>query len=253
MEPAIEFKGVAKSYPMGWQPPFLARELFRRLMRRSPAAPPRLHWALRDLTFQVSRGSCTGVIGANGSGKSTLLSLIAGTSYATAGEVKVRGRIGPLLELGAGFHHDLTGYENIFLNASLLGLRRGEVEERLERIVDFAEIGEFLHAPLHSFSSGIQARLGFAVVAHIVPDILLVDEILAVGDQHFQEKCEQAIAGFRRRGATMVLVSHDLPAVERLCDRVLWIDQGRLRRSGTARELCREYRELFTAGHPGAG
>ncbi len=241
MQPAIEFKDVSKRFFSRRQKPFLAREIANRLFRRRTVVEET--WALRGVSLEVHPGECLGVIGPNGSGKSTLLSLAAGIIHPTSGSVSVRGRIGPLLELGAGFHPDLTGYENIFLNASLLGLSREEVEEKLQQIIDFSELGDFIHAPLHTYSSGMQARLGFAVVSQVDAQVILVDETLAVGDAHFQAKCEVAVRNFVEKGCTMLIVSHDLSTVQRMCSRAAWIDQGKLRALGEAEDVCKAYQE----------
>jgi ABC-type polysaccharide/polyol phosphate transport system ATPase subunit len=236
----VRFENVTKRYRVVRQRPFLAREVLLRLLRRSSQVD--YHTALEDVSFELTSGEALGVIGANGSGKSTLLSLVAGTSYPNEGRVTVEGRVGPLLELGAGFHPDLTGYENIYLNASLLGLTRQEVEARVGDIIEFAGIDEYIHVPVQTYSSGMTARLGFAVLAHIDPDVLLVDEALSVGDMHFQKKCEAAMHEFRRRRTTLLLVSHDLDLVARLCDRLIWLDAGRVRAEGEPGEVLELYR-----------
>lgn len=190
------------------------------------------------------------MIGINGSGKSTLLSLIARTSYPTSGAVEVNGKVGPLLELGAGFHADLTGRENVYLNAALLGLSRQQVDERFAQIVAYADIGRFIDARLNTYSTGMRARLGFAVIAHVDPDIVLLDEVLAVGDGQFAEKCTRTIAAFKKAGKTLVFVSHSLDQVRMLCDRVLWIHGGRLQQDGPADEVVRAYVEFLSTGVP---
>jgi lipopolysaccharide transport system ATP-binding protein len=200
------------------------------------------HWALRDITFEVEKGESVAVIGANGSGKSTLLSLIARTSYPTSGTIEVEGRVGPMLELGAGFHHNLTGLENIHLNAALLGLTDVETAARLDSIIAYAGIDSFLDAPLHTFSTGMVARLGFAVLAHIDPEVLIVDEALAVGDAEFQKKCRKTMFDLLEAGTTMFLVSHDLSMVRDLCQRAIWIHRGRIHAMGPCDEVVEEYR-----------
>lgn len=204
--------------------------------------------ALEGVSVEIQRGEAMGVIGANGSGKSTLLGLIAGVLVPQAGTVEVQGRVVPLLELGAGFHPELTGRENIVLNGVLLGLRRAEVAERLDSIIDFSEMGDSLDQPLRTYSSGMIARLGFAVAAHLDPDVLLIDEILAVGDEHFQAKCRSTIAAFRDRGVTIVLVSHGLEDVRRLCHRVLWLERGRVRALGDPGAVIEAYVAASLAG-----
>jgi len=197
--------------------------------------------ALEDVSVTIDRGETVGIVGANGSGKSTLLGLIAGVLQPQGGSVEVHGRVAPLLELGAGFHPELTGRENIVLNGVLLGLRRTEVAARLDTIVAFSELGASLDQPLRTYSSGMIARLGFAVAAHLDPDVLLIDEILAVGDEHFQTKCREKIAEFRERGVTIVLVSHGLEDVRRLCHRVVWLERGRVRAEGEPGAIIEAY------------
>ncbi len=197
--------------------------------------------ALQDVSFSVERGQCFGVVGANGSGKSTLLRLIAGTAKPTSGTIDVAGRISALLELGAGFHPDFTGRENAYLNGSLLGLTRRETEAAMPAIESFAQLDRFFDAPIKTYSSGMAARLGFAVAVHVDPDVLLVDEVLAVGDEYFQHKCYAKIAEFRGAGKTIVLVSHDVGLIQRLCDRAIWLDQGHVAANGTVRDVATAY------------
>ena len=212
----------------------------KELILRQTASTEVVH-ALKDVSFSVERGHCFGVVGANGSGKSTLLKLIAGTAKPTSGTIEVEGRISALLELGAGFHPDFTGRENAYLNGSLLGLTRRETEAAMPAIEAFAQLGRFFDAPIKTYSSGMAARLGFAVAVHVDPDVLLVDEVLAVGDEYFQHKCYAKIAEFRGAGKTIVLVSHDIGLIQRLCDRAIWLDQGRVAASGTVRDVATAY------------
>lgn len=184
--------------------------------------------ALDDVCFEIEQGETVGLIGSNGSGKSTTLALIAGVLKAQVGRVEVRGRVCPLLELGAGSHPDLTGWENIVLNGILLGLTRREVLAKMDEIVAFSELEPVLDRPLRTYSSGMMARLGFSVAAHLDPEILLIDEILAVGDLHFQAKCREKIQEFKKRQVTIVLVSHSLEEVRQLCHRVIWLGSGKL-------------------------
>lgn len=242
---AIRFDSVSKSYEILQQKPFFLREFWRLLLQR-PSQTKQFE-ALHDISFAIEKGRSVGVIGHNGAGKSTLLSLVAETSYPTTGRVEVDGRVGPMLELGAGFHPDLTGYENIFLNAALLGLTRQEVEERLDDILDFAEIGDFIHAPIQTYSTGMKARLGFAVVAHVDADILLLDEVLAVGDAQFQQKCHRRIESFIDGSKTIFFVSHSLASVRELCEEVLWVEQGCLRAHGPVDDVAREYEQHFAS------
>ena len=183
-------------------------------------------WALRDVSFSVKEGTTFGIVGSNGSGKSTTLKLLAQILVPDQGSVKVEGRVSALLELGAGFHPDLTGRENVFLNGAILGLSRKTLNQRLEEIVDFAGLGTFIDNPVKTYSSGMYARLGFAVAVNVDPDILLIDEVLAVGDESFQRKCAERIGELRSGGRTVVLVSHNLSSIQAMCDTAAWIDQG---------------------------
>jgi ABC-type polysaccharide/polyol phosphate transport system ATPase subunit len=202
------------------------------------------HWALRGLGFRVERGRAFGVIGSNGAGKSTLLRLLAGITEPTEGSLGVYGRMATLLDLGVGFHDTFTGRENIQLTCSLLGLDPALIQERIPEIIRFAELGDFIDYPVRTYSTGMNLRLGFAVAMHVDADILLIDEVLAVGDQYFQRKCVRRIEQAVRDGATLVLVSHDLHAVRSLCDEVLWLDRGRPRAIGPPREVIERYLEL---------
>jgi lipopolysaccharide transport system ATP-binding protein len=194
----------------------------RALWRRKP------FYALHDVSFDVYRGECLSVIGHNGSGKSTTLGLVAGVVRPTRGTVQTKGRICPLLELGAGFHHELTGRENILLNGILLGLTRREILDRVDEIIAFSELESFIDVPLRTYSSGMVARLGFSVAVHVEPEILLIDEVLAVGDERFQKKCIARMREFKARNTTMIFVTHDMGAVSQISDRVALIEQGRL-------------------------
>lgn len=203
--------------------------------------PVERFWALRDISFRVPRGRMVGVIGLNGAGKSTLLRLIGGVGRPDEGRVEVHGRIGALLDLGAGFHPDLTGRENVFISGVIAGLTRREVEQRFDSIVAFAELEESIDSPLRTYSTGMQMRLGFAVAVHIEPELLLIDEVLAVGDAAFQRKCLDRIAEFQRRGCTILLVSHDATLVRQLCDEALWLRSGRLVAAGSADGVVGQY------------
>jgi lipopolysaccharide transport system ATP-binding protein len=198
-------------------------------------------FALDDISLAIRKGEAVGIIGANGSGKSTLLGLIAGVIGPQAGTVEVQGRVAPLLELGAGFHYELTGYENIVLNGVLMGLTRREVAARMEAIVAFSGLESSLNEPLRTYSSGMVARLGFSVAVHLEPDILLIDEILAVGDTHFQARCYERLEEFRRQGTTFVIVSHSLAEVRFLCDRVVWLAGGKIMMQGKPDEVIAAY------------
>jgi lipopolysaccharide transport system ATP-binding protein len=199
--------------------------------------------ALVDVSFEIAAGEMVGVVGPNGSGKSTLLKLLAGIVRPTRGSVEVRGRLAALLELGAGFHPEISGRENIEINGLLLGLSRRQIAERFDEIVRFAELEEFLDAPLKTYSSGMAVRLGFSIAAHSDPDVLLVDEVLAVGDEAFSHRCLEKFAEFERAGKTILVVSHDLALVSQRCRRAIWLDRGRLRADGPAGETVALYRE----------
>ena len=203
--------------------------------------PAETFTAVNNVTVSVPRGQTLGVIGRNGSGKSTLLKLVAGISKPTSGTVKVNGRISALIELGAGFHPEISGRENVFINGIMLGLTKREVTQRFDEIVEFAEMKEFIDAPVKTYSSGMYMRLGFAVAIHVDPEVLLVDEVLAVGDEGFTHKCLDKFAEFKRRGKTILLVTHSLGMVERFCDEALWLDAGRIKGSGDPKRIVGAY------------
>jgi ABC-type polysaccharide/polyol phosphate transport system ATPase subunit len=219
---------------------------FRR--RRTPAGQDAsTFWALRDVSFDVHAGEVVGIVGANGAGKSTLLKILSRITEPTEGLVELRGRVGSLLEVGTGFHSELTGRENIMLSGAILGMKRAEILQRFDEIVEFAEIGRFLDTPVKQYSSGMYLRLAFAVAAHLEPDVLIVDEVLAVGDAAFQRKClgkMEEVAG--RSGRTVLFVSHNLNAVQRLCTRCVFLRQGRLAAEGPPREVIHEYLRTAT-------
>jgi lipopolysaccharide transport system ATP-binding protein len=224
----IRFEHVFKSYPIysqiltGLKASLLhVPETLQRFRRHR-------FMALDDVSFEVEQGESVGLIGSNGSGKSTTLALIAGVLRAQAGTVDVRGRVCPLLELGAGFHPELTGRENILLNGVLLGLTRREVLARMDEIIAFSELESFLEQPIRTYSSGMVARLGFSVAVHLDPEVLLIDEVLAVGDLRFQAKCREKLGEFKRRRVTIVLVSHSLDEVRGFCERVIWLKDGKI-------------------------
>jgi ABC-type polysaccharide/polyol phosphate transport system ATPase subunit len=235
----VRFIEVGKTFRRFEFQPFLLRNLVMRLTGR--ARPPKEFWPLRHVSFDIRRGETVGVIGSNGSGKSTLLRLVAGACYPTEGHIAVRGRIAPLLALGAGFHPDMTGRECVEVNGTALGLTRGEIQERMDDILHFAELLDFLDTPVRYYSSGMLARLGFAVAVHTDPDLLLVDEVLAVGDMAFQQKCIARIHEIQRSGTTILFVSHDSGQVEALCNRVLWLRDGHLVRDGQPEPIIEEY------------
>ena len=198
---------------------------------------------MQDVSFEVYKGETLGLIGVNGSGKSTMLKIIAGVMKPTRGSVKTSGVIAPLIELGAGFDFDLTAKENVFLNGTLLGYTREYLEEHYKEIVEFSELEQFMDVPVKNFSSGMFSRLAFAVATIGQPDILIVDEVLSVGDFHFQQKCEARINRMKENGATILFVSHNMEQVRNLCSRIVWLEHGRVHSIGDADELCREYQE----------
>lgn len=208
-------------------------------------------WALRHVSFQVRPGEAVGLVGANGSGKSTLLKLAAGVLQPTEGQVRVEGRVSPLIELAAGFDPELSGRDNVFLNGALLGRSRREMALRIERIAEFAELTDFMDVPVKNYSSGMYARLGFAVAVDVEPDVLMVDEVLAVGDERFQAKCAERIREIRAGGTTLFYVSHQMDQVAATCDRVLLLHHGRLCHDGPPAESIRRYRELCGTAPPG--
>ncbi len=214
----------------------LARRLASRLVRHRHD-----FWALRDVSLDVERGETIGVIGHNGAGKSTLLKLLSRITAPTEGEIRIRGRLSALIELGSGFHPELTGRENLFLSGAILGMRRREIAAKLQSIVEFAGVNEFIDVPVKWYSSGMYVRLGFAMAAHLDPDVLLVDEVLSVGDASFQGRCFARIAELKRAGTTIVLISHDLGSVERLSDRALLLDHGRVAATGRPGDVISTY------------
>jgi ABC-type polysaccharide/polyol phosphate transport system ATPase subunit len=203
--------------------------------------------ALREVSLEVQRGEVFGVVGRNGAGKSTLLKVVSRVLGPSSGRIVVHGQVAPLLELGAGFHPELTGRENVFLNGALLGHSRREIAERFEAIAEFAELGDFLEAPLRTYSTGMVARLGFAVAAAWVPDILILDEVLSVGDEAFQRKCLARMRSFQESGATVLMVSHSSSTIEQMCKRAAWLERGEVRAYGPAAQVTAAY-HAFTAG-----
>jgi len=242
MTSAIELAHVSKVYRKysGRQFATLKSALLKRSLLRD-LRPNEVFLALKDVSFSVAKGSTVGVIGANGSGKSTALKLVAGITKPTSGTVRVDGRISALIELGAGFHPEISGRENVFINGIMLGLSKREIQERFDEIVDFAELREFIDAPVKTYSSGMYMRLGFAVAINVDPDVLLVDEVLAVGDEGFTHKCLDKFGEFRRRGKTILLVTHSLNLIERFCDEAVWIDAGEKQAEGDPKRVIGAY------------
>lgn len=246
MSNTIVIRGLGKQfrYYHPDRPHTLLETVMHGLRRWRPADQ---FWALRNVSFTIAAGKMVGIIGANGAGKSTLLQLVGGVGKPDEGSVQVQGRIGALLDLGAGFHPDLTGRENVFISSVIAGLTRHEVAERFDSIVEFAELEAFINNPLRTYSTGMQMRLAFAVAVHIDPQILLIDEVLAVGDMAFQQKCLQRIAQFKARGCTILLVSHDATLVKELCDEAIWLRQGQVVAQGAAEVVVGQYTAEMTA------
>jgi ABC-type polysaccharide/polyol phosphate transport system ATPase subunit len=242
MTPAIALSHVTKVYGRYSRRHFatLKSALLQRSILRD-LKPDQTFAALTDVSFEVREGCTFGLIGRNGSGKSTALKLVAGITKPTSGTVTVRGRISALIELGAGFHPEISGRENVFINGIMLGLSKREIEKRFDEIVEFAELTDFIDEPVKTYSSGMYMRLGFSVAIHVNPDVLLVDEVLAVGDEGFTHKCLDKFADFRKRGKTVLLVTHSLGLVERFCDEAAWLDGGRLRGDGDPKRIVDAY------------
>jgi ABC-type polysaccharide/polyol phosphate transport system ATPase subunit len=232
---AIQFINVSKQYHKG---KLLLKEALLDVFKPQKTEA---FWAVKDVDFAIEPGETLGVIGPNGSGKSTMLKLLAGVAHPTKGEIKVKGRIAPLIELGAGFHFELTGRENIYINGTILGLSKKEIDERINDIIDFAEIRDFVDTPVKHYSSGMFMRLGFSVAVHVEPDILLVDEILSVGDTHFQKKSLAKMKEFKDRGVTMVIVSHSLDTITAFCDKGLYLHFGEQKFFGNISEAIEKY------------
>jgi len=242
MAPAIELSNVSKIYRRygGRQFSTLKSALLQRSILRD-LQPSETFPALTDVSFSVSKGSTYGVMGRNGSGKSTALKLVAGITKPTSGTVRVEGRISALIELGAGFHPEISGRENVFINGIMLGLTKREIQDRFDEIVEFAELREFIDAPVKTYSSGMYMRLGFAVAINVNPDVLLVDEVLAVGDEGFTHKCLDKFAEFKRSNKTILLVTHSLALIERFCDEALWLDAGHAMQHGDPKRVVGAY------------
>jgi lipopolysaccharide transport system ATP-binding protein len=245
---AIQARGLSKRYVLGEDAAVYGtiRESLARLIAGRPDESQREIWAVRGLDLDVEQGELLGVVGRNGAGKTTLLKLVSRITEPTSGFVRVRGRVGTLLEVGTGFHPELTGRENVFLNGAILGMQRGEIEARFGEIVEFAGIGsEFLDTPLKRYSMGMRLRLAFAIAAHLESDLVLVDEVLAVGDAEFRRRSTGAMSDLAGRGRTVLFTSHDLGAISELCDRVLWLDRGRVLALGSPDEVLTQYGEAL--------
>lgn len=236
-EPIIKIENITKEFRLNKQKTF--KEFLPALFGGKETVAK--FNALEDISFEVKKGETIGIIGPNGSGKSTILKLIAGVMSPTKGTITVKGRVSPLIELGAGFHPELTGTENIFLNGAILGLSKQQIKHNFKNIVDFAELWDFIDQPIKHYSSGMYMRLAFAVAVHVNPEILIVDEILAVGDTDFQKKCFARMEEFKKRGATIIFVSHSMPQVENFCTRVIYINNHCLQANGSPQEVIKQY------------
>ncbi len=242
--PAIQAQGLGKRYRLGEAGYVTLREKLAGIGRRRDGGVARDEvWAIRDLDLEIGEGDVVGIVGRNGAGKTTFLKTVAGIVRPTTGLVRVCGRVGALLEVGTGFHPELTGRENVFLNGVVLGMSRREVRRRFDEIVEFAGVERFLDTPLKRYSSGMYLRLAFAVAAHIDPDVLIVDEVLAVGDAEFQRKCLGRMSEFAGEGRTVLFVSHDTGAVRQLCERAVWLEQGTVREDGAVEPVLARYLE----------
>ncbi|MGQ9650482.1 MAG: ABC transporter ATP-binding protein [Phycisphaerae bacterium] len=245
---AIEIKGLWKRFRKGGADGLLWESALRGLRKLcgGSAEARDVFWALQDVGLTVHRGEAVGIIGPNGAGKSTLLKILSRVLRPDRGQVRVNGRLSGLIEVGAGFHGDLSGRENIFVNGAILGMRHSEIRRKFDQIVEFSGIGEFLDMPVKRYSSGMYVRLGFSIAAHMEPDVLLVDEVLSVGDVQFKAKCMDAMRGFLRRGTSVLFVSHNLAQIKRFCDRVVLLDHGRVRLEGSPDAAIAEYSRLVS-------
>jgi lipopolysaccharide transport system ATP-binding protein len=246
----VSVQALGKRYWLRQAVPATLQHTVIQLVRGVASKP---FWALRGVSFDLRPGESVGVIGANGAGKSTLLRLICGLGRPTTGQIQVDGRVAALLELGAGFHPQLTGRENVYVSAIISGLRRREVNALFDTIVDFAELGDFIDQPLRTYSSGMQMRLAFAVAIHVDPGVLVIDEALSVGDAHFQQKCLDRIEGFKRAGKTLLMVSHDMITVRAFCTRALWLQHGTLVGDGPVDEVVPRYEDVIQQDTPSLG
>jgi lipopolysaccharide transport system ATP-binding protein len=244
---AIRIEHLTKRYTLGaMRHETMLREALLNLVRRRGRRAESSILALDDVNFGVEVGEVVGIIGRNGAGKSTLLKVLSKITYPTSGRIRVRGRVASLIEVGTGFHDELSGRENIYLNGSILGMRKREIDERIDQIIDFSGVEKFIDTPIKRYSSGMRLRLGFAVAAHMDPDVLFVDEVLAVGDAEFQKKCLNAMDELRSGGRTVLFVSHNMAAIENLCPRTVWIDAGRIRMDGPTEQVIASYLATFS-------
>ncbi len=238
---AVRFDQVSKRFTLHHERPRSFQELFLNLIRLRRSPSKEIYWVLRDVSFEIKAGEMVGIIGSNGAGKSTILKLISGIIEPTSGQMEVNGRVGALLELGAGFHPDLTGRENVYLNGAFLGYNKTQMDGMFDDILGFSEMERFIDIPVKHYSSGMYMRLGFSIAIHLQPQLLLVDEILAVGDRAFQMRCLDRVQQMKRQGVTIILVSHDLNQVRQLCDRAIWVDDGQVQSEGPVEPVLAEY------------
>lgn len=243
--PIIEFNNVWKHYPYYHHLSGGIKNFIFNMPKYLREIKNQKHQALEGISFSIQRGETIAIVGRNGSGKSTTLGMIAGVLRPNQGEVLVRGRVSPLLELGGGFHPELSGRENIRLNGVILGLSKKQVLEKMNKIIEFSELGKFIEMPIRTYSSGMMARLAFSVIAHLEPEILLIDEVLGVGDAGFQKKSAEKIESMKKDGVTIVLVTHSSDDAERLCERSIWIDNHKIRMDGKSSEVLAEYKKIF--------
>ena len=236
-QPAVEVNNLSKRFRLFHE----RNQTLKSAVMRGKRGSYEEFWALKDVSFDVAEGQTFGLIGRNGSGKSTLLKCLAQILYPTSGEIRYNGRMASLLEVGSGFHPELSGIDNVFLNGAILGMSKKEIKSKLESIIDFAGVGSFIDQPVKNYSSGMYVRLGFSVAIHVEPEILIVDEVLAVGDKDFKEKCDAKFSEMKKSGRTIVLVTHDMKAVRDMCDSAAWLDKGVVKDLGPAAGVVASY------------
>lgn len=240
-ETVIKIKNVGMEFNLSQEKVDNIKEYFIKFVKRELLFQE--FWALRNISFEVKKGDRVGILGLNGAGKSTLLKIISGVMKPTEGSIAIKGKIAPLLELGAGFDYNYTGRENVFLNGAILGYTKDFLEGKYDQIVEFAEIGEFMDVPLKNYSSGMKARLGFSIATMVEPEILILDEVLSVGDAKFREKSEERIMSLFDKGVTVLFVSHSIEQVQRLCNKAIWLEKGKMVMQGDVEEVCMKYAE----------
>lgn len=241
MKPAVRFENVSKRYELGTGQTSIKRLLKKPFTKNNSVPESQILWALRDVSFGIEPGSALGLVGPNGSGKTTSLKLLSKITFPSSGKVHINGRISALIELGAGFHPDLTGRENVYLNGAILGMKKEEIDKRFDQIVDFSGIGRFIDTPVKRYSSGMYVRLGFSVAAHVEPDVLLVDEVLAVGDAQFRQRCARRIEELQAIGTTIVFVAHNLYLVRSVCDQAVFLLKGEVQQQGGVDDVLNHY------------